>query len=384
VGRQAQKGIEFFRIDRSKGVNNFFDFFAFGSGMEMEAGTRNEMKRIFELMGRMPFSEQRELVSTSWKDWLDKNCKDPLISLILSVQCQLSGCSAEHASAGAIISSYSPFHEAGAVPFWYPEEGTLQHSIIEPLTKAIRQAGGEIIIRAPVRRIDVEAGRAKGVWFTHRPSTLVERVQAPLVVAAVPLHQIMAKGGILDIELLPEDWQQTIRIHRERADEDLTGFYLLRKQVIPDDTYGWIHLFDAAEGIPNYVGDWLEGRFVNATVPAGKQLVSTFITASNALAPFGRQSDLNLVEKALGYWEEAMEKAFPGFKGTIEHKGYTLQLNWGRYSLVKVPAEIGVRCPTVKGLYFAGDSVHTVGSLASDKVYEVARHCERAILEDRG
>jgi hypothetical protein len=38
----------------------------------------------------------------------------------------------------------------------------------------------------------------------------------------------------------------------------------------------------------------------------------------------------------------------------------------------------------IEGIYFGGDSVHTVGSLASDTVYEVAKYCEQAIINERG
>jgi hypothetical protein len=219
--------------------------------------------------------------------------------------------------------------------------------------------------------------------FTDRDSGTIHEIRAPLVVSCVPIHHATGKHGILDPDVLPEAWGEAIRAYRQRADEDLTGFYLLKEKMIPDDYYGWIHLFDAGEGIPNYVGDWLEGRFVNATVPPGKQLVSTFITAGNTLAPFGLESDLNRVQQALVNWENTMEKALPGFKETIEYKTYSLQLNWGRYTWARVPTEIRVKCPTVQGLYFAGDSVHTVASLASDKVYEIAKYCEEAILRDR-
>jgi len=383
VGREGQKGIDFFSIDRDKGVSNFFDFFAFGSGMEMEPETRKELRRIFEVMGKMTQDEKRELTNTSWNGWLDQNCRDPLVSMILAVQSQLSGISADEVAAGSIISSFAPFYDAGAVPFWYPAEGTLQDSIIHPLADYIRESGGEILTNSKVRKVDIQAGKVQGVWFRDITSDTIDRLETPIVVCAVPIHQITGKGGILSVDIFPEDWLAAIQSCQDHADEDLTGFYLLRENVIPDDYYGWIHLFDAGDGMPNYVGDWLKGEFVNATVPPGKQLVYTFITANNTLAPFGLDSDLNRVREALRAWEDAMEKAFPRFKETIEFKTYSLQLNWGRYSMGLVPSEIKVKSPSVGGLYFAGDSVHTVASLASDKVYEIAKFCEEAILNDR-
>jgi hypothetical protein len=134
--------------------------------------------------------------------------------------------------------------------------------------------------------------------------------------------------------------------------------------------------------MPVYVGDWLKGDFVNATVPKGKQLVSMFITANNNTAPFGMDSSREAVNRSVQAWEQAMERAMPGFLESIEAKGITLQLNWGRFAWGIVPEEIDVKSPTVKGLYFTADSVRNVASLASDKVYEVALLCEDAIEAD--
>ncbi len=383
VGRKGPGEIEFFRLEREKGVKNFFDFFAFGSGMEMGPETQNEMERIFELMGKMTLEEKRKLIHISWADWLARNCRDPLASMVLSVQSQLSGCDAEDAAAGEIIGYYSPFYASGAVPFWYPAEGILQDSIIEPLATYIQEAGGMILTNSEARKVEIEGGGVSDVWFTDRATNVLHRIETPIAVSSIPIHQGAGEKGIFPLEIFPENWRTTVQSYADRADEDLSGFYLLREKRIPDDYYGWIHLFDSGEGVPNYVGDWLEGGFVNATVPQGKQLVLTFITAKNPLAPFGMPSDPDQVEKALSNWEEAMEKAFPGFRESIEHRTHTLQLNWGRYTWAIVPEEIGVQCPTVRGLYFAGDSVHTVASLASDKVFEVAKYCEEAVLADR-
>jgi phytoene dehydrogenase-like protein len=153
VGRKGPGEIEFFSLDRTKGVNNFFDFFAFGSGAQMTAETQREMTRIFEVMGRMTMEDKRRLINTSWAEWLDRNCRDELVSMVLSVQSQLSGCQATDAAAGEIIGYYTPFYAAGAVPFWYPAKGTLQDSIIDPLAAYIRGSGGDILTNSPARKV---------------------------------------------------------------------------------------------------------------------------------------------------------------------------------------------------------------------------------------
>lgn len=73
-------------------------------------------------------------------------------------------------------------------------------------------------------------------------------------------------------------------------------------------------------------------------------------------------------------------KAFPAFAESIEFRGITLQLNWGRYAWAVVPTEIDMQSPNIKGLYFAGDTVWSVSSMVSDKVYEIAFPlCERIL-----
>ncbi|MEE8471367.1 MAG: hypothetical protein V3S51_08565, partial [Dehalococcoidia bacterium] len=80
-------------------------------------------------------------------------------------------------------------------------------------------------------------------------------------------------------------------------------------------------------------------------------------------------------------WKDAMEKAFPGFAESIEYEGKNLQLNFTRYAYAVVPMEIDIQSPNIEGLYFAGDSIWSVGAPMSDKVFQIAFPlCER-ILE---
>jgi len=45
-----------------------------------------------------------------------------------------------------------------------------------------------------------------------------------------------------------------------------------------------------------------------------------------------------------------------------------------------MPEELSVKALGLDGLYFAGDSILSVSSLASDKVYDVALQCAEAVL----
>ena len=383
VGREGSEAIEFFKMDRSKGVEAFFEFFAFGANVEMPEEDKKDFRKLFELMASMSLEERRKLVNVSWADWLEQNCGNPLVIAILSVETQLLGNTTDLLNAGSKISNFHLFTQSGAVPFWYPEEGTLEDAIIKPLGAFIEKSGGKVITNCTARKVMIEDDRVTGVWARDNPSDLLHEIRAPIVVTAAPLFFNVGERRLLPREIFPPTWQQAMDVGASLSDEDLTGLYLLNKKVIPDHYYGWIHLFEASpEGMPVYVGDWLKGDFVNAKVPEGKQLVSMFVTAKNNTAPFGLDSSREAVNQCVHAWEQAMERALPGFLESIEEKGITLQLNWGRFAWGIVPEEIDVKSPTVKGLYFAADSARSVASLASDKVYEVALLCEDAIAAD--
>ena len=74
----------------------------------------------------------------------------------------------------------------------------------------------------------------------------------------------------------------------------------------------------------------------------------------------------------VGISSAIVEKAFPGFNDAIEHEGMNLQLNFTRYAYAVVPVELDLRSPNIEGLYFAGDSVRSVGTQMSDKCFDHA------------
>ena len=77
-------------------------------------------------------------------------------------------------------------------------------------------------------------------------------------------------------------------------------------------------------------------------------------------------------------WKDAVEKAFPGFNDAIEDEAINLQLNFTRYAYAVVPTEVDIQPPKVKGLYFGGDSIRSIGTPMSDKCFQLAFPlCER-------
>lgn len=385
VGRDGSSEIEFFTMDRKKGIKAFFEFFSFGANMEMPDDAKEDMAKLFDQMADTSYEERRKLVNVSWKDYMETNTASPLTQVVFTVEAQLSGSAPDQISAGSRTSYFHLFPDSGAVPFWYPEEGTLEDAVVTPLAGCIEDNGGEVIKNCAARKVTIENDKVTGVWAKDNASDNLYEFKAPIVVSAVPIQFAVGEGRLMPRDIFSREWLDAIDVGTSLADEDLTGIYLLKEKVVPDDYYGWIHVFNSSEaGMPVYVGDWLKGDFVNATVPEGKQLISTFITASNNTAPFGEGTDSRRedVKKALAGWEQAMERAFPGFQDKIEQRLVSLQLNWGRYALGVSEVEIDVKSPNIKGLYFAGDSIRNVKSLASDCVFEIAMICDGEIAAD--
>ncbi len=374
--------IEFFAMDRGKGIDNFFDFFAFAANMDLGDPEKREMARLFHLMADMSRDACRQQVNVSFAQWLDAHAQNPIVHMVLAgVTGPLQGCTADRVNVGQMANIFGSFPRIGAVPFWYPADGILADTIVAPLADYVRDHGGDIVCGVKARRVLFDGQTVTGVWLRDEDESLKE-VVAPRVVIAFPVQFAVGFRRPVPEEVLTPEWRASIASMRELSHEDLTVFYLLRERVIPEEYYGWIHLFDAEAGQPNYVGDWIVGDMINARVPAGKQLVGNYITANFEGTQFGLDASPVMVRKAMEQWERSMRKAFPEFDRYVEARVYNLQLNWGRYAYSVVPQELSVQAPGVKGLFFAGDSVLSVSSLASDKVYDVAAQCADAVLRE--
>lgn len=362
----------------------YFQFIGRALGRQLTEEEIAEIGRVFLLMGQVYAEMRQEHLQVSLDQWLREHSTHPVVFEVQDVVDQLAGMDsrewnvAQHAHTVSQIMQYG-----GVIPFWYPADGTLCDTIITPLAEAFRRHGGEVVTDATARRVVLEGKRATGAWIVDNHSQTVHEVHAGLIVCAVPIFQAVGFRRMLDDSVFPPDWQESIRSLSRLAHEDLSGFYLMKKPVIPDDFPQWVHLFDGEYGKPAYVGDWLTARFCGGREPKGTQLIYSYVPTLQAV-PFGLDTSFDAVKTALGRWETGMEKAFPGFSNLVQHKTFTLQLNCGRYSNALVPIEIDVRCPGLEGLYFAGDSVRSRGTLASDKVFEVAEICADTILGNSG
>ena len=370
VSKDNPNRTEYFFMDPKKGVENFFDFFAFGSGLPMEKPSRQALMKAFRIMEDTSEEECRKLVNVTFASWIEKNIEDPIAKAVLELAAPLMGAPATVVNYGAFANVMGTFPRVGALLFWYPKKGNMEDMVITPLTNYYKDHGGRVLTNRKARSILIENKRVKGIVVQNNKTGFIEEYSAPVVICAIPIFEAVARN-ILRSEFLTKDWAKAIELCAKLSYEDLTGFYLLREEVIPRKGPGWVHIFDVDYGLPTYVGDWCVGSLYNAVEPPGKQLIYSYIPGGLPDTTFGLTTPMDVVKEANRRWEEAVEKVFPGFAKAIEFRGMTLQLNWGRYSWAAVPTEIDMQSPNIRGLYFGGDTIRSVTSMVSDKIYQM-------------
>ena len=370
VSKDNPQRISYLAMDPRKGVENFFEFFAFGSGVPMEDITRKALGKAFRIMEDMSEEECRKLVDVPFSTWIEKNVEEPMAKAVLELSAPLMGAAGKDVNFGQFANIFGTFPRFGAMVYWYPKRGNMESMVIAPLTKYYKAHGGTVLTNRRVRSILIENGKAKGVFVHNNETGLLEEYSAPVVICAIPIFEAVSRN-VLSTKFLTKDWAEAIKRCGKLAIEDLAGFYLLRKKIVPREGSGWIHLFDADYGIPTYVGDVFVGSMYNAKDPPGKQTIFSYISGGTKATHFGLTSPLEMVNKAKKRWKDAVEKAYPGFVESIEHEEMSLQLNWGRYAWAVVPTEIDIQSPNIRGLYFAGDTIWSVSSMVSDKIYQM-------------
>ena len=380
VTKENPGHVQHFEMDPKLGAENFFEFFAFATGVEMGVESKQEIMRVVQLCDDMSKDECRSQVNVCFGDWLDRYVEEPIAKAVMEGMGPVIGAPVSQVNFGFVANAWRTFLDAGAPMPWYPRNGTLETAMIAPLEKHYRDHGGQVITNRTVRSITIEDGKARGVVAQdHQNRFMLEEYAAPIVICAIPIFEAVARN-VLGRDLLTDDWAESIRRCTAMAGPDLSGFFLLREDVVPRDGYGWRHIFDSDYGIPTYVGDLTLGSFINAVEPPGKQLITSMVPGTSELNPFGLTGQMDKVWQAHARWKESVEKGFPGFNDAIEHEGMNLQLNFTRYAYAVVPTEIDIQSPNIQGLYFGGDSIRSVGAQCSDKCFDVAPEvCERVL-----
>jgi len=384
VTKEKPGKIQYFAMDPKLGAENFFEFFAFATGVSMSEESKKEIKRVADIAEDMSLEECRKVVNVSFADWIDKNIADPIVHAILSGMGPIIGAPIKDVNFGMVANSLGTFNRMGSIHIWYPKPGPLEDAIIAPLAEYYKDHGGKVITSRRVRSINIENRRATGVVAQDDNNcNMLEEYSSNVVICAIPIFEAVARN-VIRKEFLRKDWAEAIRKCGELAGHDLSGLFLLREKVLPEKGYGWIHIFDADYGLPTYVGDCTLGSYTDAKVPPGKQLVCSMVPGSLEATNFGLTAPMEKVKEAHRRWKEGVEKAFPGFNKAIEYEGMNLQLNFTRYAYAVVPVEIDFQPPNLKGLYLAGDSIRSVSTQMSDKCFQIAFPICESILDYLG
>jgi phytoene dehydrogenase-like protein len=110
---------------------------------------------------RHPLSSEQPLDQISTADYMAEFSDDPdLLAVVDATAATASGLSSRDLPASEYIQITLDSREAGQA-FAMPRGGV--RTIIKALTRALRQAGGELFVRTPVAKILVEEGQASGV-----------------------------------------------------------------------------------------------------------------------------------------------------------------------------------------------------------------------------
>jgi protoporphyrinogen oxidase len=379
VTKEKPGNIDFLEMDPKLGAGNFFAFFAFAAGVEMEDSTKKELIKMADICADMSEEECRKAVRVSFSDWIDKNVEDPMAKLVLYGMGPVIGAPVTEVNFGMVANSWRTFNTVGAPLIWYLKNGNLQTAVLDPLTDYYKSHGGKVITNRTVRNILIEKGKAEGVLVSDDQNNfMLEEYSAPVVVCAIPIFEAISRN-VLGRKFLTKEWAEAVKRFEKLAVYDLSGFYLLRKDVIPRDGTGWVNIYDTDYGIPTYIGDVCSGEFINSlNEPPGKQIVCSMIPGTLEGTNFGIPTRWEKVMAAHRRWKDAVEKAFPGFNDAIEHEAINLQLNFTRYAYAVVPTEVDIQSPNIEGLYFGGDSIRSIGTPMSDKCFQLAFPlCER-------
>ncbi len=241
--------------------------------------------------------------------------------------------------------------------------------IVEGFASAIKDARGDIVTDARVKEIIIREGRATGVLaeIDGKPA----EIKAPLVVCTVPPRVLPA---LVPENLLPADFVELNKriIHTAMVagqlglTQPLNTFCEL--DVDPRAFYHTSMLIPEQEGLfrGNVPLDIVSmSNMAPTTAPEGKHLAGM---ASSILDTEARDKEkVNIViDRILKFFDTA----FRGWREALEFMFFTVG---DTCILWRHPEDewVDVKCPTVEGLYFAGD---TYGKRTNEGGIEAATH----------
>lgn len=241
--------------------------------------------------------------------------------------------------------------------------------ITEGFATAVKDAEGDVVTNARVKEIIIQNGKASGVVAEMDGKSM--EIKAPVVVCTAP-PKVLLK--LIPEKLLPADFVRLTKnvIHTSMVagqiglSRPLNDFCELK--VDPRCFYHTSMLIPESEGlfrgsVPIDIGTM--STIAPTTAPEGKHLalMSSSILATEA-------HDKKKVDIVIDRMLKFADHAFPGWRKSLEWMLFTVG---NTCILWRHPEDewVDVKCPTVDGLYFAGD---TYGKRLNEGGVEGATH----------
>ena len=226
--------------------------------------------------------------------------------------------------------------------------------ITEGFASVVKDARGDIVMNAKVREVLIENGKATGVKveIDGKPT----KIKAPVVICTAPPKELLK---IIPENLLPAEFVRLTKkiIHTsmvagqfglKRPLNDFCGL-----KVDPRCFYHTSMLIPESEGlfrgnVPLDIGTL--SNIAPTLAPEGKHLA---VMASSILAE--EAHDKKKVDIVIDRILKFSDHAFPGWRNALEWMLFTVG---DTCILWRHPEDewVTVKCPTVEGLYFAGDT----------------------------
>lgn len=241
--------------------------------------------------------------------------------------------------------------------------------ITEGFASVVEEAGGDILTNTPVKEIMTQNGNAIGVVVEIEGKRT--EIKAPVVVCTLPPKSLLK---LIPESILPEEFVRLTKniIHTAMvAGQFGTSRPLSDFSTIKTNQRSFYHtsmLIPESEGL--FRGNVpLDAVTISAIAPSvapeGKHLVSMASSILAEEAHDKKKVDI-VIDRILGFFD----RVFPGWRGSLE---FMLWLVGDTCILWRHPEDnwVDVKCPTVEGLYFAGD---TYGRRINEGGIEGAAH----------
>jgi phytoene dehydrogenase-like protein len=241
--------------------------------------------------------------------------------------------------------------------------------ITEGFAAAVKDAEGEIVTNAKVKEVVIRNGKATGVVAEMDGKTM--EIKSPVVICTAPPKALLK---ILPESILPTDFVRLSKriIHTSMVagqfgmTKPLSAFCELK--VDPRSFYHTSMLIPESEGlfrghVPLDVVAM--SAMAPTTAPEGKHMMGM---ASSILAE--EAHDKKKVDIVIDRMLKFADTAFPGWRRSLEFMLFTVG---DTCILWRHPEDewVDVKCPTIEGLYFAGD---TYGKRVNEGGIEGAAH----------